>query len=87
VHAFEWALPDGVSPVCLDEILKLLLEMKTPLAVVSLIFVCWRSTHTASCPIKDPRFVAGEERMRWHGGTHELGSRIGKLLEQIMFWG
>jgi hypothetical protein len=23
--------------------------------------------------------------MTWHGGTHELGRRIGKLLEQIVF--
>jgi hypothetical protein len=28
---------------------------------------------------------AREERMKWHGGTHELGRRIGKLLEQIVF--
>jgi hypothetical protein len=27
----------------------------------------------------------GEERMTWYGGTHELGRRIGKLLEQIVF--
>jgi hypothetical protein len=24
--------------------------------------------------------------LTWHGGTHELGRRIGKLLEQIVFW-
>jgi hypothetical protein len=34
---------------------------------------------------KDPRFGGGEEKMTWHGGTHELGRRIGKLLEQIVF--
>jgi hypothetical protein len=28
----------------------------------------------------------GEEKLRRHGGTHELGRRIGKLLEQIVFW-
>jgi hypothetical protein len=33
---------------------------------------------------KDPRFVAREERMSWHGGTYELEKRIGKLLEQIV---
>ncbi|RCV42954.1 hypothetical protein SETIT_9G257000v2 [Setaria italica] len=35
VHAFEWALPDGAPPVCLDEVLKLSLEMKTPLAAAA----------------------------------------------------
>jgi hypothetical protein len=25
------------------------------------------------------------ERMTWHGGSHELGRRIGELLEQIVF--
>jgi hypothetical protein len=34
---------------------------------------------------KDPRFVEGEEKLTWHGGTHELGRRIWKLLEQIVF--
>jgi hypothetical protein len=34
---------------------------------------------------KDPRFGGGEEKMTWHGGTHELGRRMGKLLEQIVF--
>jgi hypothetical protein len=32
---------------------------------------------------KDGRFGVGYEKMTWHGGTHELGRRIGKLLEQI----
>ncbi|CAN6293648.1 unnamed protein product [Urochloa humidicola] len=36
VHAFEWALPDGAAPVCLDEVLKLSLEMKTPLAAAAI---------------------------------------------------
>ncbi|XP_066387179.1 cytochrome P450 78A1-like [Miscanthus floridulus] len=36
VHAFEWALPDGAPPVCLDEVLKLSLEMKTPLAAAAI---------------------------------------------------
>ncbi|CAD6205093.1 unnamed protein product [Miscanthus lutarioriparius] len=36
VHAFEWALPDGATPVCLDEVLKLSLEMKTPLAAAAI---------------------------------------------------
>jgi hypothetical protein len=27
----------------------------------------------------------GEERMTWHGGTHEFGRRIEKLLEKIVF--
>nr|CAB3499707.1 unnamed protein product [Digitaria exilis] len=35
VHAFEWALPEGAPPVCLDEVLKLSLEMKTPLAAAA----------------------------------------------------
>ncbi|TVU30986.1 hypothetical protein EJB05_22647 [Eragrostis curvula] len=35
VHAFEWALPAGAPPVCLDEVLKLSLEMKTPLAAAA----------------------------------------------------
>ncbi|OEL36873.1 Cytochrome P450 78A11 [Dichanthelium oligosanthes] len=35
VHAFEWALPDGAPPMCLDEVLKLSLEMKTPLAAAA----------------------------------------------------
>jgi hypothetical protein len=29
----------------------------------------------------------GEEKMTWRCGTHELGTRIGKLLEQLVFWG
>jgi hypothetical protein len=29
----------------------------------------------------------GEEKMMWHCGTHELGMRMGNLLEQIVFWG
>jgi hypothetical protein len=29
----------------------------------------------------------GKEKMTWRGGTHELGRRIGKLLEQIFFLG
>ncbi|KAJ1295723.1 hypothetical protein BS78_01G244900 [Paspalum vaginatum] len=36
VHAFEWVLPDGAPSVCLDEVLKLSLEMKTPLAAAAL---------------------------------------------------
>uniref|UniRef100_A0A0A8ZZ60 Cyp8 n=1 Tax=Arundo donax TaxID=35708 RepID=A0A0A8ZZ60_ARUDO len=36
VQAFEWTLPDGAPPVCLDEVLKLSLEMKTPLAAAAL---------------------------------------------------
>jgi hypothetical protein len=32
---------------------------------------------------KDGRFGEGYEKMTWHGETHELGSRKGKLLEQI----
>jgi hypothetical protein len=35
---------------------------------------------------KNRRFGGGEEKLTWHGGTHELGRRIGKLLEQIVFW-
>ncbi|GJN20548.1 hypothetical protein PR202_gb07940 [Eleusine coracana subsp. coracana] len=35
VHSFEWALPDGAPPVCLDEVLKLSLEMKTPLVAAA----------------------------------------------------
>ncbi|KAG8088251.1 hypothetical protein GUJ93_ZPchr0010g9276 [Zizania palustris] len=35
VHAFEWSLPEGSSPVSLDEVLKLSLEMKTPLAATA----------------------------------------------------
>ncbi|KAL6883469.1 hypothetical protein ACP4OV_010883 [Aristida adscensionis] len=35
VHAFEWALPDGSPPVCMDEVLKLSLEMKTPFAAAA----------------------------------------------------
>jgi hypothetical protein len=34
---------------------------------------------------KDPRFGEWKEKVMWHGGTHELGRRIGKLLEQIVF--
>jgi hypothetical protein len=34
---------------------------------------------------EDGRFGVGKEEMTWHGGTHELGIRIGKLLEQIVF--
>jgi hypothetical protein len=33
--------------------------------------------HTA----KDARFGGEEEKMMWHCGTHELGRKIGKLLE------
>jgi hypothetical protein len=29
----------------------------------------------------------GKKKMMWRRGTHELGRRIGKLLEQIVFWG
>jgi hypothetical protein len=36
---------------------------------------------------KDGRFGEGKEKMTWHGETRELGRRIGKLLEQIVFWG
>ncbi|KAL5223474.1 hypothetical protein ABZP36_010113 [Zizania latifolia] len=35
VHAFEWSLPEGSPPVSLDEVLKLSLEMKTPLAAAA----------------------------------------------------
>jgi hypothetical protein len=31
------------------------------------------------------RFGEEREKMTWHGGTHELGRRIGKLLYQIVF--
>jgi hypothetical protein len=31
------------------------------------------------------RFVEEKEKMSWHGGTHELGRRIGKLLEHNVF--
>jgi hypothetical protein len=34
---------------------------------------------------KDRRFGEGKEKMTWHDGTHELGRRIGKMLEQIVF--
>jgi hypothetical protein len=34
---------------------------------------------------EDGRFGVGKEEMTWHGGIHELGIRIGKLLEQIVF--
>jgi hypothetical protein len=34
---------------------------------------------------KDPRFGEGKVKPTWRGGTHELGMRIGKLLEQIVF--
>jgi hypothetical protein len=30
------------------------------------------------------RFGEGKE---WNGGTHRLGCKIGKLLEQFVFWG
>jgi hypothetical protein len=30
--------------------------------------------------------AAGGEEMTWRCGTHELRRRIGKLLEQIVFW-
>jgi hypothetical protein len=36
-------------------------------------------------PLKNQRFGGGEEKLTWRGGTHELGRRIGKLLEQIVF--
>nr|P48420.1 RecName: Full=Cytochrome P450 78A1; AltName: Full=CYPLXXVIII [Zea mays]AAA61607.1 cytochrome P-450 [Zea mays] len=36
VHAFQWALPDGAAAVCLDEVLKLSLEMKTPLVAAAI---------------------------------------------------
>jgi hypothetical protein len=29
------------------------------------------------------RFVEGKD---WNGGTHGLGCKIGKLLEQFVFW-
>jgi cytochrome P450 family 78 subfamily A len=35
VQAFEWALPASAPPVCLDEVLKLSLEMKTPLVAAA----------------------------------------------------
>jgi hypothetical protein len=34
---------------------------------------------------KDPNLGEGKEKMTWHCGTNELGGRIGKLLEQIVF--
>jgi hypothetical protein len=37
--------------------------------------------HTAT----DARFGGGEEKMMWHCGIHELGRKIGKLLEQVVF--
>jgi hypothetical protein len=37
--------------------------------------------HTAT----DARFGGGEEKMMWHCGTHELGRKIGKPLEQVVF--
>jgi hypothetical protein len=33
---------------------------------------------------KDSRFE-GKEKMTWYGGTHDLGRRIGKLLEETVF--
>jgi hypothetical protein len=38
-------------------------------------------------PGKNRRFGEGEKKLRWHCGTHELGRRIGELLEQIVFLG
>jgi hypothetical protein len=35
--------------------------------------------------LKNRRFGEGEKKLTWRGGTHELGRRIGKLLEQIVF--
>uniref|UniRef100_A0A0D9XJG6 Uncharacterized protein n=1 Tax=Leersia perrieri TaxID=77586 RepID=A0A0D9XJG6_9ORYZ len=35
VHAFDWSIPDGSPPVSLDEVLKLSLEMKTPLVAAA----------------------------------------------------
>ncbi|XP_040384344.1 cytochrome P450 78A11 [Oryza brachyantha] len=35
VHAFDWSLPPGSPPPSLDEVLKLSLEMKTPLAAAA----------------------------------------------------
>ncbi|KAF0892056.1 hypothetical protein E2562_013452 [Oryza meyeriana var. granulata] len=35
VHAFDWSLPEGSPSVSLDEVLKLSLEMKTPLAAAA----------------------------------------------------
>jgi hypothetical protein len=32
-------------------------------------------------PGQDLTFGGGEEKMKWHGGTYELGRRIGKLLK------
>jgi hypothetical protein len=34
---------------------------------------------------KDPRFGGVEKKLTWHHGTHELGRRIGKLLQQLVF--
>jgi hypothetical protein len=30
---------------------------------------------------KDPKFGEGKEELTWHGGTHEFGRRIDKLVE------
>jgi hypothetical protein len=35
--------------------------------------------------LKDGKFGEGKENLTWRGGTHKLGRRIGKLLEQIVF--
>jgi hypothetical protein len=35
--------------------------------------------------VKDHIYGEGKERMTWHDGTHELGRRIVKLLEEIVF--
>jgi hypothetical protein len=34
---------------------------------------------------KGRRLGEGKKMMTWRGGTHKLGRRIGKLLEQIVF--
>jgi hypothetical protein len=36
-------------------------------------------------PLKNRRFGGGEKKLTWRGETHELGRRIRKLLEQIVF--
>jgi hypothetical protein len=40
---------------------------------------------TADWIFQRSKIWGGEEKMMWHSETHELGRRIGKLLEQIVF--
>jgi hypothetical protein len=47
----------------------------------------WDPLDSPSClrTATDARFGGGEEKMMWHCVTHELGRKIGKLLEQVVF--